>query len=187
MEYYINSPVDKKELSILRAGDKVYLNGTVYTARDQAHKKMVEMLENEGILPFEISGSAIYYVGPTPEKPGTAIGSAGPTTSGRMDKFSPVFLKLGNAIMIGKGIRSQEVKKAIVENGAVYLAAPGGAGALLAGCIEKSTVIAFNELGCEAVRELVVKNMPLTVAIDTLGNDIYEIGPENFLHNRALL
>lgn len=185
MEYYINSPADKNELSMLRAGDKVYLSGIVYTARDQAHKKIIETLENGEELPFEIRGSTIYYVGPTPEKPGTAIGSAGPTTSGRMDKFSPSLLNLGNAIMIGKGKRNEEVKKAVERNGAVYLAAPGGAGALMAGCIEKSTVIAFNELGCEAVRELVVKNMPLTVAIDTLGNDIYEIGPENFLQNRA--
>lgn len=181
MEYYINVPADKKALSALRAGDTVYLSGTVFTARDQAHKKMIETLNAGEKLPFAIEGSAIYYVGPTPEKPGAASGSAGPTTSGRMDEFSPALLDFGNAIMIGKGKRNHKVKEAIVKNGAVYLAAPGGAGALMAKSIVSSEIIAWPELGCEAVRKLEVKNMPLTVAIDSLGGDIYELGPKRYL------
>ena len=181
MEYRLNTPVTKEELSVLRAGDRVLLSGSVYTARDAAHQRMMERLDRGEALPFELEGSAIYYVGPTPERPGQVIGSAGPTTSGRMDKFSPRLLDLGQPVMIGKGARSREVKEAIVRNGAVYLAAMGGAGAVMSASVDSAGVVCWEDLGCEAVRRLHVTDMPLTVVIDSLGNDLYESGPEAYL------
>lgn len=181
MEYRLNTPVTKEQLSVLRAGDRVLLSGVVYTARDAAHQRMMERLDRGETLPFELEGSAIYYVGPTPERPGQVIGSAGPTTSGRMDKFSPRLLDLGQPVMIGKGARSREVKEAIVRNGAVYLAAMGGAGAVMSASVDSAGVVCWEDLGCEAVRRLHVTDMPLTVVIDSLGNDLYESGPEAYL------
>ncbi len=184
MEYKITTPIcagDLEKLEALRAGDTVLLSGTVYTARDQAHKRLFESYERGEPLPFDLKGSAIYYVGPTPEKAGEVIGSAGPTTSGRMDKYSPLLLDLGNKIMIGKGKRNQAVKDAIVKNKAVYLGAVGGAGAVMAESIKSVEIIAWPDLGCEAVRKLEVKDMPLTVVIDTQGNDLYVAGPERYL------
>ena len=181
MEHRINTPIRKEVLSALRAGDRVLLSGTVYTARDAAHQRMMERLDRGEALPFELEGSAIYYVGPTPERPGQVIGSAGPTTSGRMDKFSPRLLDLGQPVMIGKGARNKEVKAAIVRNGAVYLAAMGGAGAVMSASVDFVKVICWEDLGCEAVRELHVTDMPLTVVIDSLGNDLYESGPATYL------
>ncbi len=181
MEYNLTCPVTKEDLAPLRAGDRVFLSGTVYTARDAAHKRMMELLDSGKELPFPLPGSAIYYVGPTPEKPGCVIGSAGPTTSGRMDSYSPRLLDLGQSVMIGKGARNIAVKDAVRRNGAVYLAAIGGAGALMAGCIKKAEIVCWADLGCEAVRRLEVENMPLTVIIDSVGGDLYESGPEAYL------
>ena len=181
MEYRLNTPVTKEELSVLRAGDRVLLSGTVYTARDAAHQRMMERLNRGEALPFALEGSAIYYVGPTPERPGQVIGSAGPTTSGRMDKFSPRLLDLGQPVMIGKGLRSQAVIDAIVRNGAVYLAAMGGAGAVMSASVTQAEVVCWEDLGCEAVRRLTVQDMPLTVAVDSYGGNIYESGPAAYL------
>lgn len=183
MEYRLNTPVTKEQLSVLHAGDRVLLSGVVYTARDAAHQRMMERLDRGEALPFELEGSAIYYVGPTPERPGQVIGSAGPTTSGRMDKFSPRLLDLGQPVMIGKGARSREVKEAIVRNGAVYLAAMGGAGAVMSASVDSAGVVCWEDLGCEAVRRLHVTDMPLTVVIDSLGNDLYESGPAAYLES----
>ena len=159
MQYTLTTPCTAQDLAPLRAGDTVLLSGVVYTARDQAHKRMIEALDRGEPLPFDLEGSAIYYVGPTPERPGEVIGSAGPTTSGRMDAMSPRLLDLGNKIMIGKGKRDAAVKEAVVRNGAVYLAALGGAGALMAKSVQTLEVIAWPDLGCEAVRRLTVEQM----------------------------
>ena len=183
MEYHINLPVDSADLTKLRAGDTVYLSGMIYTARDQAHKRIIESISSGNQLPFDLNGSAIYYVGPTPEKEGYPIGSAGPTTAGRMDKYSPDLIALGNKIMIGKGKRNEAVKNAIIKHKAVYLGALGGAGALMANSITAAELVAWPDLGCEAVRKLTVKDMPLTVIIDTLGNDLYESGPVAYLRS----
>ena len=181
MQYKLTIPVAKEDLAPLRAGDTVLLSGTVYTARDAAHKRMMELLDAGESLPFPVEGSAVYYVGPTPERPGQIIGSAGPTTSGRMDAYSPRLLDLGQAIMIGKGARNQAVKDAVVRNGAVYLAALGGAGALMAASVEELEVICWEDLGCEAVRRLTVRDLPLTVILDAHGGDLYESGPAAYL------
>ena len=181
MEYKLTTPCTSEDLAQLRAGDTILLSGIVYTARDAAHKRMCEALAAGQTLPFSLEGSAIYYVGPTPEKPGQVIGSAGPTTSGRMDAYSPRLLDLGNKIMIGKGKRDAAVKEAVVRNGAVYVAALGGAGALMCQCVQSLEVIAWPDLGCEAVRRLEVKDMPLTVILDSHGGDLYESGPANYL------
>ena len=181
MQYKLTTPVTREDLSPLRAGDTVLLSGVVYTARDAAHKRMMELLDAGQPLPFPVEGSAIYYVGPTPERPGQIIGSAGPTTSGRMDLYSPRLLDLGQAIMIGKGARNQAVREAVVRNGAVYLAALGGAGALMADSVRSLEVICWEDLGCEAVRKLVVKNFPLTVILDPYGGNLYESGPAAYL------
>ena len=181
MQYRLTAPVTREELASLRAGDTVLLSGTVYTARDAAHKRMMEQLDTGQELPFPVEGSALYYVGPTPERPGQVIGSAGPTTSGRMDAYSPRLLDLGQAVMIGKGARNQAVKEAVVRNGAVYLAALGGAGALMSACVKELEVICWEDLGCEAVRRLVVADMPLTVILDSQGGDLYESGPAAYL------
>ena len=181
MQYKLTTPVAKEDLAPLRAGDTGLLSGTVYTARDAAHKRMMELLDAGEALPFPVEGSAVYYVGPTPERPGQIIGSAGPTTSGRMDAYSPRLLDLGQAIMIGKGARNQAVKEAVVRSGAVYLAALGGTGALMAASVEELEVICWEDLGCEAVRRLTVRDLPLTVILDAHGGDLYESGPAAYL------
>lgn len=181
MQHKLTTPVTREDLAPLKAGDTVLLSGVVYTARDAAHKRMMELLDKGEPLPFPVEGSALYYVGPTPERPGEVIGSAGPTTSGRMDAYSPRLLDLGQAIMIGKGARNQAVKDAVVRNGAVYLAALGGAGALMAASVKKLEIICWEDLGCEAVRRLEVEDMPLTVILDPHGGDLYQSGPEAYL------
>lgn len=170
--------LDLHELPLItktvKAGDELFLSGILYTARDAAHKKMFGLLDNGEPLPFEINGATIYYAGPTEARPGTPIGSCGPTTSSRMDKFAPRLLDLGLTCMIGKGGRSKEVADAIVRNSALYLCAVGGAGAYIASCITSCEVIAFHELGCESVKKLTVKDMPVFCAIDSFGNDIFK-------------
>lgn len=163
----------RERVAQLRAGDRVLLSGTVYTARDAAHKRIFALLDEGGTLPFPLDGAVIYYAGPTPAQQGLAVGSCGPTTSGRMDPFAPRLLDLGLRAMIGKGERSPEVVDAIKRNGAVYFAAVGGAGALIAQRVEDAQVIAFDDLGCESVKRMEVRDLPLTVAIDALGNDLY--------------
>lgn len=160
----------------LRSGDRVLLSGTIYTARDAAHKRLFELLDGGRPLPFEVKGAVIYYAGPTPGQQGMAVGACGPTTAGRMDGFAPRLLDLGLSAMIGKGGRGQAVVDAIVRNGACYFAAVGGAGALIARCIETAEVIAFDDLGCESIKCMTVKNLPLTVAIDGQGNDLFRQG-----------
>ena len=181
MQYKLTTPVTREDLAPLKAGGTVLLSGVVYTARDAAHKRMMELLDKGQPLPFPVEGSALYYVGPTPERPGEVIGSAGPTTSGRMDAYSPRLLDLGQAVMIGKGARSLAVKEAVVRNSAVYLAALGGAGALLAASVKKLEIICWEDLGCEAVRRLEVEDMPLTVILDPHGGDLYQSGPTAYL------
>ena len=181
MEYKISVPASEQELKKLKAVDSVLLSGTVYTARDAAHKRICECLDRGERPPFDLNGSAVYYVGPTPEHDGCCIGSAGPTTSGRMDAYSPRLLDAGLKIMIGKGNRSDEVVRSMIRNGAVYLAAIGGAGALMAASIEEAELVCWEDLGCEAVRRLTVKDMPLTVAIDSEGNDLYRLGRAQYL------
>lgn len=182
MEKHISVPLDQKTVSALCVGDYVYLTGTVYTARDAAHKRMYETLERGGKLPVDLENSLIYYMGPSPARPGMPIGSAGPTTAGRMDKYTPALLDLGLKGMIGKGKRSQAVKEAVVRNGAVYFAAVGGAGALLSRSILSSEVIAYDDLGTEAVRSLEIKDFPVIVVMDSQGNDLYETAAENYRH-----
>lgn len=181
MEYALKTPLTKDALAPLHAGDTVRLSGVVYTARDAAHGRMAELLAAGKPLPFPIEGAAIYYVGPTPERPGCVIGAAGPTTAGRMDAYTPQLLELGLACMIGKGKRSDAVKASVVKNGAVYLGAIGGAGALMAGSVKSCTVVAWSDLGCEAVRRLEVEGMPLTVLLDAHGGDLYLSGPQAYL------
>ena len=172
-EYNLNTENINEWVNTLKAGDRVNLSGVIYTARDAAHKRIVSIIRDGGKLPFEIEGSVVYYAGPTPAKNGLAIGSIGPTTSSRMDTFSPLLVSMGQKAMIGKGNRSAEVIEAMKEHGAVYFAAVGGAGALYSECIEKCEVIAFEDLGCESVKSLTVKNFPLIVAIDSEGNSLY--------------
>jgi len=175
-EYHLRTPLTDADIEKLKAGDIVYLNGTIYTARDAAHKRLVDLIEKGEELPFDLQGSVIYFVGPTPPKPGEPIGSAGPTTSYRMDSYSPILIKHGQKGMIGKGKRNQEVKDACKEYKAVYFGATGGAGALIAKAIKKAEVIAYPELGPEAIRKLEVEEFPVTVINDAYGNDLYEIG-----------
>ena len=174
MDKYINAPISKELLKDLCAGDYVYISGTIYTARDAAHKRMQESLDAGKGLPFDIKDNLIYYMGPSPAREGRPIGSAGPTTSSRMDKYTPTLLDMGMGGMIGKGKRSVQVQDAITRNGAVYFAAVGGAGALLSKSIISSEVIAYEDLGTEAVRRLEVKNFPVIVVIDSKGNNLYE-------------
>ena len=173
MEKYIKAPFNSEIAKSLRAGDYVYITGTIYTARDAAHKRMDEVLTNNGELPIQLQNNVIYYMGPSPARERRIIGSAGPTTSSRMDKYTPKLLDKGLVGMIGKGKRSREVIDSIVKNGAVYFAAIGGAGALLSKCIVESKVIAYDDLGTEAIRELKVENFPVIVVIDSLGNNLY--------------
>lgn len=170
----MNVPISKEDAKSLKAGDYVYLTGTIYSARDAAHKRMSESLAKGEPLPFDIKGNVIYYMGPSPAREGRPIGSAGPTTAGRMDPYTPALLDLGMGGMIGKGKRTQEVVDAIVHNGAVYFAAVGGAGALLSQRIKSSEVIAYDDLGPEAIRKLEIENLPVVVVIDSEGNDLYK-------------
>lgn len=174
MNRHIKVPIDKKEAKSLRAGDYVYITGTIYTARDAAHKRMYDILAEGGKLPVDLAGQVIYYMGPSPARKGRVIGSAGPTTASRMDKYTPQLLDLGMGAMIGKGKRSPEVVEAIKRNDAVYFAAVGGAGALLSKCITSSKVVAYEDLGTEAIRKLTVENFPAIVVIDSEGNNLYE-------------
>ncbi len=173
-EYYLDTSNIIDWVTTLNAGDRVFLSGVIYTARDAAHKRIKELLENGRVLPFEINNSVVYFAGPTPAKDGLAIGSIGPTTSSRMDCFSPLMLDLGQKAMIGKGNRSKNVVDAIIRNKAVYFAAIGGAGALYSKCITECQVVGFPELGCESVKKLVVKDFPLLVAIDSKGDSLYK-------------
>ena len=181
MEHHITLPLTEEKAIQLKSGDTVYLTGVIYTARDAAHKRLVELYSEGKPLPFDMEDAVIYYVGPTPAKPGAVIGSAGPTTSYRMDAYAPTLLGLGLRGMIGKGKRSSEVISAMKDAGAVYFGAIGGAGALLSNCIKKAEVIAFDDLGPEAVRRLEVKEFPLVVVIDCRGNDLYRSGREEYL------
>lgn len=179
----ISTPLTEEKIKNLKAGDQISLSGTIYTARDAAHKRLIELIEKEKELPFELKDSCIYFVGPTPTKPGENFGSGGPTTSGRMDKYSPILLDLGLKAMIGKGYRNDEVKKSILKNKAIYLGAIGGTGAAISKCIKKCEIIAFEDLGTEAIRKLEIENMALTVIIDSGGNDLYEIGRRKYLEH----
>ena len=174
MEKHINAPIDEDVVKTLEAGDFVYISGTIYTARDAAHKRMYESMQDHKEIPIDLKNNIIYYLGPTPAREGQVIGSAGPTTSSRMDKYTPLMLKNGLKGMIGKGKRSEEVIKAMQKEGAVYFAAIGGAGALLSKCITKAEVIAYDDLGTEAIRKLEVKDLPVIVVIDSKGNNLYE-------------
>ena len=177
-ERYIKAPMDEKIVSSLHAGDYVYISGTIYTARDAAHKRLYESLQEGKEIPLELQNNIIYYLGPTPAKEGQVIGSAGPTTSSRMDKYTPLLIKKGLKGMIGKGKRSPEVIEAMMKDKAVYFASIGGAGALLSKCIKKSEVIAYDDLGTEAIRKLEVENFPAIVVIDCEGNNLYEMALE---------
>lgn len=175
MEKYIKTPLTGDKVKELKAGDYVYITGTIYTARDAAHKRMYECLREDKDIPIDLTNNIIYYLGPTPEREGQIIGSAGPTTSSRMDKYTPELLNRGLKGMIGKGKRSLEVINSMVKNNAVYFAAVGGAGALLSKKIKAAKVIAYDDLGTEAIRELYVEDFPVIVVIDSYGNNLYEI------------
>lgn len=180
MEKYINAPITDEVIKDLKYGDYVYITGTIYTARDAAHKRMYETMLEGGNPPFDLKNNIVYYLGPSPAKENQVIGSAGPTTSSRMDKYTPLLLEHGIKGMIGKGKRSSLVLESIKKNKAVYFAAVGGAGALLSKCIKKSEVIAYDDLGTEAIRKLEVENLPVIVVIDTEGNNLYETAIQEF-------
>ena len=184
MEKKITLPLTEEIARSLKAGDRVYLTGIIYTSRDAGHKRMCEALAAGEKLPIDPMNATIYYVGPTPAKPGTVIGSAGPTTSGRMDAYAPTMMSVGARGMIGKGARLPEVVDAMKEFGGVYFGAIGGAGALLAKCIKSAKLIAYEDLGAEALRELYVEDMPLMVIIDSEGNNLYELGREEYLNSK---
>ena len=184
MEHHITLPLTEEIARTLRAGDTVYLTGEVYTSRDAGHKRMCDSLSRGDPLPFDPKDATIYYVGPSPARPGQVIGSAGPTTSGRMDAYAPTMLSQGARGMIGKGARSAEVIEAMKEHSGVYFGAIGGAGALLAKCIKRSELIAWEDLRSEALRRLWVEEMPLVVVIDCEGNDLYEQGRAAYLATR---
>lgn len=176
----LTMPLRREEVKRLKAGDRVLLNGKMLTGRDAAHKRLYELLLEGKELPVGIQEQTIFYVGPTPAPPGRVIGAAGPTTSYRMDRYAPLMMDRGLAGMVGKGLRSREVKEAIVRNGAVYFGATGGSGALLSKCIKAARVVAYEDLGTEAVREIEVVDFPAIVIIDAKGNDLYEIGPARY-------
>lgn len=176
----VNTPLTDEVINDLKAGDRVLLSGIIYTGRDAAHKRLAELISKGEELPMDIKNQTIYYVGPCPAKPGQVIGSAGPTTSGRMDAYAPLLMDEGLKGMIGKGLRNQQVVDSIIKNNAVYFAAIGGAGALLAEAIKEAEVIAFPELGAEAIYKLKVEDFPVTVIIDNQGNDLYKIGKEKY-------
>lgn len=181
MAISVKVPLCREDAMKLRSGDSCLLSGVIYTARDAAHKRLCELVSQGKDLPFDIQNSVIYFVGPTPAKPGEVIGSAGPTTSYRMDAYSPMLIEMGQTGMIGKGKRSDEVIAAMKEYGAVYFGAIGGCGALLSKCIKKSEVIAYDDLGAEAIRQLEVENFPVVVIIDSEGNNLYESGRAAYL------
>jgi len=174
MDKYITTPITEEVTKNLKSGDYVYLSGTIYVARDAAHKRMIEALDRGEELPIDIKDSTIYYMGPSPAREGRPIGSAGPTTATRMDKYAPTLLDLGEKAMIGKGKRSKEVMDAIIRNKAVYFAAVGGAGALLSKCVVKSETLCYEDLGAEAILKMEVKDFPIVVVVDTEGNNLYE-------------
>lgn len=176
----IKTPLEKDTIESLKAGDYVYISGIIYTARDAAHKRMYETMEQGESLPIELKDNIIYYLGPSPARPGNVIGSAGPTTSSRMDKYTPLMLNAGLKGMIGKGKRSPEVIEAVKKNGCVYMAAIGGAGALLSKCIKKAEVVAYDDLGTEAIRRLEVEELPVVVVIDKDGNNLYETAVKEY-------
>lgn len=180
MNRRISAPVSPEDRKSLKAGDYVYLTGTIYTARDAAHKRMQEALDEGKPLPVELEGNVIYYMGPSPAREGRPIGSAGPTTASRMDKYTPALLDLGLGAMIGKGKRTKAVQEAIVCNGCVYFAAVGGAGALLSQRIKSSQVVAYEDLGTEAIRKLEVEDFPVIVVIDSQGNNLYETAVKEY-------
>ena len=180
MERHINVPFDADIVIELKAGDYVYLTGTIYTARDAAHKRMYEALQNGEALPFDIEGNVIYYMGPSPAREGRPIGSAGPTTASRMDKYTPALLELGMRGMIGKGRRTEAVRESMMKNQAVYFAAVGGAGALLSKSILQAEVIAYEDLGTEAIRKLEIKDFPVIVVMDCEGNNLYDMAIEQY-------
>ena len=180
MDKKISAPISDEDAKSLHSGDYVYITGTIYTARDAAHKRMYESLEKGDKLPIEMDNNIIYYMGPSPAREGRPIGSAGPTTASRMDKYAPKLLDLGLKGMIGKGKRSKEVIDAIIRNNAVYFAAVGGAGAILSKCIKKSEVVAYDDLGTEAIRKLYVEDFPCIVVIDSNGNNLYETAIEEY-------
>ena len=181
MEIRLQTPLTAEKTHALKAGDMVLISGEIFTARDVAHKRMVDALYEGKELPIDVKDAIIYYVGPTPARPGNTIGSAGPTTSGRMDAYTPALLDLGLKGMIGKGSRSPEVVESIKKNGAVYFAAIGGAAAVMAKCVRKADVIAYDELGPEAIRRLQVQDLPVIVAIDSYGGNYYETGQKAYL------
>lgn len=180
MDKYIQTPITESITNNLKAGDYIYLSGVIYTARDAAHKRMAEALDRGEDLPFDLKDAVIYYMGPSPARKGQVIGSAGPTTAGRMDKYAPGLLDLGLKGMIGKGKRSKEVIEAVVRNHAVYFAAIGGAGAIISKCIKKSEIICYEDLGTEAIRKLEIEKFPMIVVIDAYGNNLYDIAVDNF-------
>ncbi len=177
----ITTPLTREKVKDLKAGDSCLISGVIYTARDAAHKRLCELVAQGKELPMDIKDSIIYFVGPTPAKPGQAIGSAGPTTSYRMDAYSPILIEQGQTGMIGKGKRGPEVIEAMKQHGAVYFGAIGGCGALLAECIKEAEIVAYEDLGAEAIRRLVVKDFPVVVIIDSEGNNLYETGKANYL------
>ena len=181
MEKKLTTPLTAEKTKELRAGDNLLISGVIYTGRDAAHKRLVELVEKGEDLPVDLKDQIIYYVGPAPAKPGQAIGSAGPTTSYRMDAYAPTLLDLGLKGMIGKGKRSDEVVESMKKNGAVYFGAIGGAGALLSKCIKKAEVVCYEDLGAEAIRRLEVENLPVVVIIDSQGNNLYKQGREQYL------
>lgn len=183
-ERRIELPITREMARTIKSGEQILLSGVIYTARDAAHKRLCELVEKGEPLPFDIKDATIYYVGPTPARPGQVIGSAGPTTSYRMDAYSPTLIREGETGMIGKGKRSSEVIEAMKQYGAVYFAAIGGAGALLSSCIKSAEVIAYEDLGAEALRRLVVEDLPVVAVIDSDGNNLYEKGREAFLKTR---
>lgn len=180
MDKYIKTPITEEITKELKAGDYVYITGTMYVARDAAHKRMIEGLEKGKGLPIDIKDATIYYMGPSPARDGRPIGSAGPTTATRIDKYAPTLLDMGEKAMIGKGKRSKEVLDAIVRNKAVYFAAVGGAGALLSKCITKSEVVCYEDLGAEAILKMEVKDFPVIVVVDSEGNNLYETAIKEF-------
>ena len=186
MDKHITTPLTAEVCTTLKAGDSVLLSGTVYTARDAAHKRLCQLAAEGKPLPFPVADAVIYFVGPSPARPGQPIGSAGPTTSYRMDAYSPTLLRLGLKGMIGKGKRNQEVIDAMKETGAVYFGAIGGAGALLSKCVRSAELVCYEDLGAEAIRRLEVENLPLTVVIDSEGNNLYELGPRDYLAQYSL-
>ena len=183
MDKRIITPLTKDKIKGLKAGDNVLLSGVIYTARDAAHKRLMKLIDKGEELPIDVEDAVIYYVGPTPAKPGMVLGSAGPTTSYRMDDYTPKLLELGLKGMIGKGLRSKEVVSSMIKNGAVYFGAIGGAGALISKCIKKAEIVTYEDLGSEAVRRLEVEDLPIVVVIDSEGNNLYKQGQEAYLES----